>query len=171
MKAPAQPNMTTDQLIDGSIAAELKARTLYLELARRFERHPEVARYWNDFATEEQSHASWLRRLKERTAPERLAAPADPAMAKLVELESAMVVDDLLKSVTNLNEAHGLASELESGETNRVFDFLIREFAGDETTRRFLKSLLSDHVARLVSNLPPEMETAAGRMQIKAASR
>jgi hypothetical protein len=72
--------------------------------------------------------------------------------------------------IADLQEAYELASELESGETNAVFEFLITHFSEDKKARIFLRSQLKSHVSQLMLQFPEKFGGASIRKEIKTVS-
>lgn len=74
-------------------------------------------------------------------------------------------IEPLLASVANLEDAFQLISDLENSETNVIFEFLIENFADDDT-RLFLKNQLRSHVGNLLIKFPLQFRSAAIRRGI-----
>ncbi len=158
---------TVARLFELGIAAEDAAEEAYRELEKRFAHHPEIARFWARYAGEEKGHARQLQQLRDRATPEQLSAPVDPSLIHSL--------NDLLRSVAemsgriqNLDEAYELANELEHSEINTVFEFLITHCSTDEKIQAFLKSLLQDHISRLMFGFPAQFRSAAKRREVQA---
>jgi rubrerythrin len=162
--------VTVDELFEKAIAAEHLAKRLYLRLVDMFAHEPEIAEFWQRYADEELGHAKWLARLRERLPSDVLSAPADPETMAAAERAQRFSVDHLVKDVQNLEEAYQLVNELESSETNAVFEFLITNFASDNETREFLRAQLQDHVSRLMFDFPEEFKSAALRERVSVHS-
>ncbi len=159
------PN-TVAELFDLMIASERACETLYHELAARFVHHLDVADFWERYAGQEDSHAHWLQRLRDRTPPAQLAAPADPVMLQNARRLAQFSAANALRSIHNLEDAYQLANELENSEVNAIFEFLVAQFAGDENTREFLHAQLLDHLARLADAFPTRYKSALVRQTI-----
>ncbi|RPJ52097.1 MAG: hypothetical protein EHM21_01060 [Chloroflexi bacterium] len=160
---------TIAHLIELAIQGERMAETFYHKLAGKFSQHPDVAEFWKGYAAEENGHAHWLIRLRERAGEERLAQPADPEVLQLAERALATPIEALLADVKTLQNAYEIANELEHSETNAVFEFLISYFAEDEQTQTFLRAQLSDHIGRLMIDFPKRLGTGTLRRGIQAS--
>jgi rubrerythrin len=158
---------TVNDLFDLAVSAELAAKRLYERLADKFDHHPEVAAFWRQYATEEESHAQWQERMRSRLTEEQLAQPADLLIMQEAIKTLEFSVEQALQDITNLEEAYQLVNELENGETNAIFEFLIEHFSEDETARRFLRSQLKDHIRKLMIDLPIQFKGAVNRQAIK----
>lgn len=159
---------TIAHLIDLAIQGEKLAEMFYLRLEKKFARFPDVARFWNSYASEEAGHARWLARLRERADDERLGQPAELEVLKQAERALSISIEDLLAGVRTLQDAYDLANELEHSETNAVFEFLIGHFAEDAQTHTFLREQLNEHVARLMIDFPRKVGTGTLRRGIPA---
>ncbi len=159
---------TIAHLIELAIQGERLTQRFYQRLAGKFRAYPEVAEFWNGYAAEEDGHARWLERLRERTSAERLRQPADPQVLEQAERALSTSVDFLLAGVRTLQDAYEIANELEHNETNAVFEFLISSFSEDAQTATFLRAQLSDHVGKLMITFPQKYGTGTLRRGILA---
>ena len=155
-------------LIELAIQGEKLAETFYLRLEKKFSRNPDVAQFWHSYASEENGHARWLIRLRERVDAERLNQPAEPEVIQQAERALATPIDRLLDDVHTLQDAYNIANELEHSETNAVFEFLISHFAEDSQTHTFLREQLNQHVGRLMIDFPQQLGTGTLRRGIQA---
>ncbi len=158
---------TVATLLKLAIAAERASEALYRGLETRFAHHPQAADFWGRYAREEAGHTRWLERLQGSLSAEQLSAPADPTMLRDVHKALQFSVEHALKGVRNLEDAYQLASEVESAETNAVFEFIITNFATDERTAPFLRAQLSGHVDQIMIEFPAQFD-AKMRREIKA---
>jgi hypothetical protein len=76
--------------------------------------------------------------------------------------------ENALANVHDLADAFEEVNELENGETNAVFRFLIDHFEVDKPIRDFLLAQLAVHIARLSTNLPEAYRDILTRQSIKA---
>lgn len=159
---------TIGHLIELAIQGEKLAEVFYLRLEKKFSRYPDVAQFWNSYASEENGHARWLARLRERADDERLNQPAEPEVLQQAERALATPIEDLLADVHTLQDAYNIANELEHSETNTVFEFLIGHFAEDLQAHTFLREQLNQHVGRLMIDFPRQMGTGTLRRGILA---
>jgi len=160
---------TIAHLIELAIQGERLAETFYQKLAGRFSRHPDIVAFWKGYAEEENGHARWLIRLRERAGADQLNRPADPEVLQQAERALTVPIDDLVAGIKTLQDAYEVANELEHSETNMVFEFLISHFAEDAQTQTFLRAQLSEHVGRLMIDFPKRMGTGTLRRGIQAS--
>ncbi len=161
---------TVAELFQLAIAAERAAEALYYGMADQFATLPEVAAFWQRYAREESNHAAWLIRFREELPKPTLEEPADPEALKQAHQALKHSLDAPLANVTNLDEAYQLASDLENGETNAVFEFIITHFAQDREAQAFLRAQLRDHIARLMHGFPRPYDTPDLRRSVRAAA-
>jgi len=162
-------NGTIGHLIELAIRGERLTELFYVKVAARFSQHPEVAEFWKGYAAEENGHARWLEKLRERADPVRLSQPADPVVLQQAEQALSTPVDALLAGIKTLQDAYEVANELEHSETNAVFEFLISAFAEDAQTHAFLRAQLNDHIGRLMIDFPTRLGTGTLRRGITAS--
>jgi hypothetical protein len=160
--------VTVNQLFDLAIAAERAAEGVYRRLQAMFAPHPDVVRFWSDYAMAEDSHAQWLERIRGSVDAEQLAAPADPHTVRSAQALLRFPVEQALQGINTLDDAYQLASEMESGETNVVFDFLIGHFASDSQAQGFMRSQLKDHISKISTGFPARFRSSASRLSVKA---
>ena len=157
---------TVGDLVSLAVQAERNAEALYDGMSKMFIRYPEVARFWAHYANEEAGHARWMLNLRNRICPDLLTRPADSELwsraVKLVEPS----VDDLLGGIHDLQDAWELANEMEHGETNLIFAFLIDNFTDDDLTLTFLRIQLREHMEHLLVGLPVQFGDANLRRAI-----
>jgi hypothetical protein len=160
--------VTVNQLFDMAIAAERAAEGVYRRLQAMFAPHPDVVRFWSDYAAAEDSHAQWLEHIRAAIDAGQLAAPADPHTVHAAQALLRFPVEQALQGIQTLDDAYQLASEMESGETNVVFDFLIGHFAADPQAQAFMRSQLKDHISKISSGFPARFRSSASRLSVKA---
>ena len=161
-------DVTVNQLFDMAIRAERAAEHVYRRLGAMFARHLDVARFWNDYAAAEDSHAQWLESIRSTLDPKQLTAPADPQTASNAQELLRLPVEQALQGIQTLDDAYQLASEMESGETNVVFDFLIGHCASDPQAQSFMRSQLKDHISKISTGFPARFRSSASRSSVKA---
>ena len=159
---------TVAELFEMAVTAEKAAEALYRWLEAKFAHYQEVADFWGKYAAEEAGHARRLEHLRDRLSPGQLSAPADPRILKDARKILQFSVENTLRAIRNLEDACQLVHELESSETNAVFEFLITHFSSDEETQSFLRSQLKDHIARLTVGFPTQFQSAMRRQEAKA---
>ncbi len=160
--------VTVDELFDMAIKAEKAAEEVYRRLQAKFAPHPDAARFWRSYAAAEAGHAQALKRIREALSPEQLAAPADAETVVGAQRLLKFPVAKALQEVKTLEDAYQLANEIESGETNVVFEFLIIHFAADAQAQSLIRSQLRDHVAKISTGFPARFKSSASRLSVKA---
>ena len=164
-----QNEVTISEAFDIAIAAEKASEKLFLGLAAKFVPHPDLAAFWQQYAQDETQHAQWLQALKLKLAPAKLAAHADSDIVASLRSVSAFSVDKALAGVKDLESAFRLVREIENGEINAVFSFLLDALEPDAATRSFVRTQLTHHIGRLDVGIPAAYRDRAKRRAIKAA--
>ncbi len=135
-----------------AIQGENDLRQFYIGLAEKFTTTPNAQAFWQQMADDEAEHAQRLIDIRNTLNPEQLAAAAD--VRPYLDLKKAMASppSEALKQVRNLQEAYELATELETGEFNAAFKFLVENFLweGNESLSLIL-SKLELHIGKLTS--------------------
>jgi rubrerythrin len=157
------------QALDLAIAAEKAAERFYLCLSEVFSGAPDLAQFWLAYAQDETKHAEWLEGLKARLSPTELDQLVDDPVLKMLEAVANFSVEKALASIRDLEDAYQLVNDLESGETNAIFQFMLNNFEADEQMRTFLRLQLDRHVGRLSIDLPLQYRGIAARKAIRAA--
>jgi len=160
--------VTVNELFDMAIKAEKAAEEVYRRLQAKFAPHADAARFWRDYAAAEAGHALQLERIRQALSPEQLAAPADAEVAAAAQRLLMFPIEKTLQGIKDLEAGYQLANELESGETNVVFDFLITHFASDAQAQSLMRSQLRDHVAKISTGFPARFRSSASRLSVKA---
>ena len=159
---------TVADLFALAITAETSAAEFYRGLAAKFSEHSDVAVFWQRYVTDEIAHARWLARLQGNLSVEQLAARADPEMLEKSRHAANVSVEALLDDVHTLEDAYELVNDLESSETNAVFEFLVSSFPTDADVLSFLRTQLMDHVDRLVTAFPERFRDPGARLAVIA---
>ena len=156
---------TLAELFDYAILLENAAQGLYTGLSGLFAHAPEVAHFWKHYADEERGHADYLARLRHGLDAQRLAEFADEPLLEAAKKCLSLAASERLKDVHNLEDAYELASELESSETNSIFEFLIVNFQASELEKsyKFLRAQLTTHIQHLQENFPAAYKTRSAR--------
>jgi hypothetical protein len=141
---------TLEMLFELAMQAEKTAEEFYAGLAEKFRHLPEVAAFWLTFSKEEEGHALELEKIRGALSPDQLATLADPAVFLKATKNRNTSALTLLNSVRNLHEAYELAHELESGEVNAVYGFLMSRFIASDWRRQFVLSEIKVHQARIM---------------------
>jgi rubrerythrin len=147
---------------------ERAAERLYHGLARKFAHEEEVAAFWKAYAAEEATHARWLEQIKGKLAAETLARETSGVMLNMAKESLELAVGELVEQIENLDDAYELANEMESGETNAIFEFLIEEYEVAQESRLFLRAQLKQHVMKVATGLPSPYSGQASRRALKA---
>jgi rubrerythrin len=156
------------ELFEKAIAAEKLAEELYHRLAALFTHEPDVAEFWEQYAGEEVGHARWLARYRDQLSLETLSQPADSEALAAAERALRLSIDQQVRNIKTLEDAYQLANELESSETNAVFEFIITNFSKDDESRDFLRAQLQDHIARLMFDFPEQFKSGDRREGVVA---
>lgn len=153
-------------LIELAIQGERFTERFYHRLAAKFSHYPEIARFWEQYAVEENGHARWLENLRIRADRNRLNETADTEILQQAESAINKPIEQWLSNIKTLQDAYEVANELEHSETNTVFEFLISYFTEDPETAAFLRTQLNDHVGRLMIDFPSRVGTGTLRRGI-----
>ena len=160
--------MTIQQAFIEAIQAEKSAENLYRGLEQKFSSEPQVASFWNLFASEEANHLEWLQNLAARVSQSDLEKSVDTQTQDLFYQVRLFSWENALANIHDLAEAFEAVNDIENGETNAVFRFLIDNFEVDKSIRDFLLAQLATHIARLSTNLPPAFRDILNRQATKA---
>ena len=152
---------TVAELFKLAIDLEKAAEELYRRLESKFAHRQKVADFWKEYATEEAGHAKWLERLRDGSSPEDLSALGNPLMLEEARKLLQYYTETDLAGIENLRDAYQLADELENSEINAIFEFLVDNFSADEKMQDFLRSLLKDHIAKLMLWFPTQFDDLA----------
>jgi len=162
--------VTIQEAFEIAIAAERAAESLFHGLEAKFADHENVAVMWQDYAQDEDKHAERLISIRSKVTTDQLAQQVDADTIALLQAVNEISVEKALKGVKDLEDAYQLVNEIESGETNAVFRFLLDNFEPDPQMRDFLRAQLNLHVARLENELPPPYRSRIARQLVKAVS-
>jgi rubrerythrin len=160
--------VTIAEIFDLAIQAEVKAQEIYTVFARRFAHEPEVARFWEHYATEEREHGYWLGKIQKSVPDEKLAEAADPQIYRDAQHALAVLNAAAPEAVANLEEAYQIANEAESSEVTTVFRFLVENFSSEPQTRHLLTQHLRHHIDDITFHFPKKYQSGTGRMNIAA---
>jgi ferritin len=159
---------TVGALFALAIDLEYKASELYDRLAAKFRHEPPVADFWRDYAAEERTHAEALISIRDRIGQDVLTRAADERMMHYARRGMDRAVDETVAQISNLDEAYELANDLEVGETNAIFEFLIDEYAVAQEARGFLRSQLKEHVTKIAMHFPDGYQSKSERLAVEA---
>jgi protein involved in sex pheromone biosynthesis len=81
---------------------------------------------------------------------------------------TGLSVEKALLGVKNLEDAYQLVNDIENGETNAIFQFLLDNFEPDEHMQVFLRAQLNKHIAKLSIDLPIQYKGRSYRTTIQA---
>jgi rubrerythrin len=160
--------MNIRQGITEAIQAEKASENLYHGLEQKFTAEPEVAAFWRQFAEEEANHIKWLENLTGRLSESDLEKAVETQTQDLFYEVRLFSWENALDNIHNLADAFEAVNDLENGETNAVFRFLIDNFEVDKSIRDFLLAQLTTHISRLSTNLPPAFRDILTRQATKA---
>ncbi len=160
-----------ENLFELAIALEHAAEVFYRGLAVKFSADLELERFWSRFAAEEAGHARWLEELLQKTRESNALKLQEPAPKKLLKAARDLLFVSpvkTLESITNLEEAYRTAIQVESSETNVIFEFLITDFAFTAQSRLFLTNQLKAHADRAVNEFPGKYKAVSARLACQA---
>ena len=160
--------VTVAQAFEIAIATEQAAEKLFRGLETKFAHHEDVATFWQQFALDEVKHAEWLEGLKARQTTEQLSELVDAHTLGLLQAITGFSVEKALRGVENLEDAYQLVNDIENGETNAIFQFLLNSCEKDEQMRDFLRAQLNKHIARLSVDLPVQYKGRLARQAVQA---
>ncbi len=160
--------VTVAQAFEVAIATEKAAERLFQGLEAKFAHHEDVATFWKQYTLDEAQHAEWLEGLKARLTTEQLSGLIDAHTVGLLQTVAGFSVEKALIGVKNLEDAYQLVNEIESGETNAIFQFLFDNFETDVQVQDFLRAQLSEHIARLSLDFPVQYRVTISRKAIQA---
>jgi rubrerythrin len=154
---------TVARLFELAIEMEKAAEALYRDFEAGFAHQQQAADFWRVYATEEAGHARWLERFRNQLSVEQLSAPADPQMLQKARQALRLYEQNKSRQAGSLYDAYQIASELESGEINVVFEFLVNHSPEEENTQDFLRAQLRIHVNKLTTGLAAQFDSQAQR--------
>ena len=93
----------------------------------------------------------------------------DAHTVELLQAVNGFSVEKALLGVKNLEDAYQLVNDLENGETNAIFQFLLDNFETDVQIRDFLRAQLNQHISRLSIDLPVQYKGILARKAIQAS--
>ena len=160
--------VTVAQAFEVAISAERAAQQLFQGLEAKFAHCEDVAAFWKQYAYEEEKHAEWLADLKTRLTAEQLSEMLDNSTMKLLQAVTGISVEKALQGVRDLEDAYQLVNDIESGETNAIFQFLLNNFEADGQMRDFLRMQLNKHISKLSIDLPAQYKGILARKSIRA---
>lgn len=142
-------NGTVAELFDLALRAEREALRFYEELEQRFAHVPQVARFWQEMAQDERNHIRLVEQARSGLTPEQLAEPADPVMLHKAWEAVRFSARTTLDRIQNLNDAYEAASDLEYGETNVVFQFILLHYLDNGILEQLVEHYTERHLRRL----------------------
>jgi hypothetical protein len=162
-------NETLEDAIAIAIGAEQTTEKLFRGLEAKFASYEDLAAFWHQYAMDEVGHANWLKKLRDRLTPEQLSETIDKQVVEMMQSINEFSVEEALEHVKNLEDAYQLVTQVENGETNVIFKFLLDHIETDDALRIFVRNQLSKHVAKLVLDLPSQYKGSLARRVILAA--
>jgi len=168
MQATQTRETTFADLLASGIQLEAQTQHVYQEFANLFAHCPDVAAFWRALAAEEASHKNRLIQIRDGMSRERLARPGDVKMLQAAQRLLAVDLGERLAEVRDLDDAYELANDLESSETNTIFQFFLTELSQDMHVVSALMRDLDEHVERLMAEFPVAYATRTERLAVKA---
>ena len=160
-------NQTVENLLDLSSAIEKEMVTFYCRMRLIFSHMPEAEELWIKLRDDEINHIIQLDRIKESLSHAQLAAPADKSMIEKTEHVLKFIDPVRWDKIGNLDEAVDLANEYENSEVNQIFLFLAEKYITRADRKKFIETIINDHLERLIS-LPSGIDTTEARKRIHA---
>ena len=147
---PRVPNAPTIQnLIELSFQIHYRARNVYRELAKRFSHHEPSAALWKSLTEDEEAQAQVLTDVLVNATVEKLVSPVPADTWANAKRIWHLVHQDLLATVKNLKDAHGIAYQLEYLEVNAIFELLSVDVLPGHVEREFIRTHIAQHQQRL----------------------
>ncbi|MCX8067311.1 MAG: hypothetical protein N3B68_05760 [Anaerolineae bacterium] len=140
---------TVGELLDLTLRAEREALKFYEELARRFAHVPRVTSFWQEMAEDEREHIRLVELAASGLTPEQLAEPTDSRMLHMARNAILFSAQAALDRIQNLNDAYEAASDLEYGEVNVVFQFIVLHYLDDKIREQLAEHYAERHLRRL----------------------
>ena len=160
-------NQTVADLLDLSSAIEKEMVTFYCRLRQMFSHLPEAEKFWIKLRDDEITHIIQLDQIKKSLSPDQLSAPADKSIFEKAEDVLGQLGAKRWQEIDNFDEAFELANEWENSEANQVFLFLAERYIPREARKRFVETMINNHLERLISP-PDSIDTAEARKRILA---
>ena len=156
------------ELLELSIGFEEDTQKLYERWARKFSRLPDVAAFWRDYAKDEGTHARLLKELRARLSPDQKATLIECELVGdtrrlLISIEE----DERAHKIIDLEQAYQYASQLERSEINPLFMIITSFFEADEEAKAMLRSLIDQHIHKVINNFPERISSSTQRREIK----
>ncbi len=151
-----------------TIEAERTAEYCYRSLAEKFSDYAELFDFWSHYADEEAMHAAELENLLKGIDSHQLSRQVDST--EVVRGLTKFFVEEEVKKVRNLEDAYQLTHQLEDGEMNNMFTFLIKHFVADNEKRLFLLDQMKQHISRLMFDFPARYGNAESRRRVTVST-
>lgn len=161
-------NDSVEDLFYLAIALERAAETFYRGLAAKFENQPKIAIFWRKYEHEEAGHARFLEELLGRLSLEKRRQVASTELVAAARRLLQTSPESMLAGITNLEEAYRVAHEIETNETNLIFETLIADFVASDQTVAFLKRQLREHGDGMGREFPPPYDSPVARRSVQA---
>jgi len=156
---------TVENLLDLSSDIEKEMITFYCHMRQMFSHVPVAKDFWIKLRDDEIEHITQLYRIKQSLTHGQLSAPADRSMIEKSTRVLGYINPDQWEKIENLDDAVDLANKYENSEANQIFLFLAEKYISSEERKKFVETMVNDHLERLLS-LPSEIDTAAARKRI-----
>lgn len=162
--------ITVETLFQNAIALEKATENLYRNFQNMFASKSQVAIFWKRYADEENGHAKFLERILSKIEPERLSQPTDTEIMDQLQASVKRALNIELNNIKTLEDAFNLAYEIETTETNAIFEFIFTYFSDEELAKSnaFLRTQLNKHVNKLTEEFPHEYRSSANRAAVPA---
>ena len=158
---------TVENLLNISSSIEKEMVTFYCRLRQMFSHQPEAEKLWINLRDDEIQHIIYLDQIKRSLSPEQLSTPADKSMVEKAERILREFCSRRGEAIKNFDQAFELANEWENSEANQVFIFLAGKYISREDRKKFVETIINDHLERLISP-PASIRTTEKRRNIRA---
>ncbi len=155
---------TVGNLLELSTDIEKGMVSFYCQMRQMFSHLPEAEELWIKLRDDEINHIIQLDRIKEALSSDQLAAPADKSIIEKAGKVLKTLNSDRWEEVENLDEAIDLANEYENSEANQIFIFLAERYIPRAERKKFVETMINDHLSRLIS-LPDTIDSNASRRE------
>ncbi len=140
---------TIGDLFEHAIEIEYKAAQIYEELLKLFPHVPGLAAFWQEMREDELEHTKILQETQQLLTPEQLMMQPGGKIWENIAVLLRMLDQNPVAEVKSLDDAFELAHEIESTEVNAIFRFLAVECVPSDKRKRFVLSVIEQHLKRL----------------------
>lgn len=144
--------MTHDvkHLFERAMKLEQRAKKFYIHLASIFNEEP-FGDFFKGMADDEQDHYDRLKEICDTLSKDVLGS--DPNKEALREIETVHKYLDKIEGIeiSTIKKALEISHQLEQGETNMIFEFLVNNYVSSKDKKTILLSQIRDHQDKLTA--------------------